>query len=275
MTTYFSTKRALATGIVAAGGSVGSVIYPIVFRKLQPKIGFPWATRVIAFIALATLSISVMIMRTRVPHPKKSRALIDTAAFKSPSYVIFCVGLFMAFIGLYIPFFYIIIYAETSIKLDGNLSFYLLSIMNGASFMGRIVPGLLADKYGSTNVLVICSLASSILSYAWIVIHDLGGIVVFCILYGFFSGAVVSVTATVISALVPELRLMGTWMGMSFCFAGLGFLIGNPIAGCIINVGENKFDGGFLFAASTVLAGSVTFVGVCILKLKTAKSWRI
>lgn len=52
ISTYFTTKRAFAIGIVAAGGSIGSTIHPIVFRRLQPSIGYPWTIRVIAFIAL-------------------------------------------------------------------------------------------------------------------------------------------------------------------------------------------------------------------------------
>src|ERR1700744_3407612 len=35
--TYFTTRRALAIGITAAGGSIGSVTYPIVFHRLQPR----------------------------------------------------------------------------------------------------------------------------------------------------------------------------------------------------------------------------------------------
>ena len=34
MAIYFTTKRALAIRVVAAGGSIGSVIYPIVFHRL-------------------------------------------------------------------------------------------------------------------------------------------------------------------------------------------------------------------------------------------------
>jgi MFS family permease len=62
--TYFSTKRALAIGISAAGGSIGSVIYSIIFHRLQSKVGASWATRVIGFITLCTLSISMMVMKT-------------------------------------------------------------------------------------------------------------------------------------------------------------------------------------------------------------------
>jgi MFS family permease len=272
--TYFTTKRSLATGIVAAGGSVGSVIYPIVFRKLQPSIGFPWATRVIAFIGLSTLTISILVMRTRISHPNKSRQLVDTAAFKSIPFVVFCGGLFLSFIGLYMPFFYVIVYAQNKLKLDGNLSFYLLSLMNAASVFGRVVPGLLADKFGPLNVMIIFTFLASILGYTWIAVHNSGGLIVFCIFYGVFSGAAVSLPPTVVASLEPELRLMGTWMGMSFCFAGLGFLIGSPIAGSLIHVETNDFSGGIIFAASTVVAGGIAFLGIRVLQFKAMQKSR-
>lgn len=272
--TYFSTKRALATGIAAAGGSIGSVIYPIVFRKLQPQIGFPWATRVLGFIALFTLTISVLLMKPRLPPPSKTRSLIDRGAFRSLPYVVFSIGLFLAFIGLYIPFFYIVLSAERRFRLAGDLSNYMLSVLNAASVFGRIIPGLLADKFGSLEILTYCTISAAIISFAWTAVHDLGGLVVYCLFYGFLSGAVVSLPATVVAGLVPELRLMGTWMGMSFSFAGLGLLIGNPIAGTIINVAENKFTGGFIFSASTVIAAGVIFVGVGAYRPTSFKWWR-
>lgn len=273
--TYFSKKRALATGITAAGGSIGSVIYPIVFRQLQPKIGFGWATRVIGFISLFTLTISFLVMKTRLPPPKKSRALIDTRAFRSAPFMMFSFGLFFAFMGLYIPFFDVIIYAERKLGIDENLSFYLLAVLNASSVFGRIIPGLLADKFGSVNLITVCGAAATILAYTWLATDNLGGIVTFCVFYGFFSGAVVSLPVTVVAALVPELRLMGTWMGMCFCFAGLGILVGNPIGNAIINVGENKFKGGIIFCATTLLASTVGFLACRVLKARAVKGWKM
>ncbi|KAJ5712427.1 hypothetical protein N7493_008895 [Penicillium malachiteum] len=37
--TYFTSRRAIATGITASGGSIGAVIYPIMFHKLI-NVGF-------------------------------------------------------------------------------------------------------------------------------------------------------------------------------------------------------------------------------------------
>lgn len=99
---YFTTHKSLANGIAASGSSFGGIIYPIVLRQLYPKIGFPWATRVLGFIALATAGSSFLIMRPRV-MPKHKRHLTDLAAFKEPPYALFCLAMFFGFIGFYGP----------------------------------------------------------------------------------------------------------------------------------------------------------------------------
>lgn len=99
---YFTTHKALANGIAASGSSFGGIIYPIVLRQLYPRIGFPWAVRVLGFIALATAGSSFLIMRPRV-MPKHKRHLTDLAAFKEPPYMLFCLAMFFGFIGFYGP----------------------------------------------------------------------------------------------------------------------------------------------------------------------------
>jgi len=222
-----------------------------------------------------TLTISILITQIRHPPAKRPRALIDLAAFRFPIFVIFIVGLFLAFIGLYVPYFYIVTYAERLLNTNDSLSFNFLVVLNAASLFGRIIPGILADKLGSINVMIIFTIASSILAYAWIAIHDLLGLIVFCVLYGFCSGAVISLPTTVFASFVPDLQLIGTRMGMSFGFGGLGVLIGNPIDGSILNIPENKFTGGIVFCASTLLAGGLAFVIVRILKADSRKSWKM
>lgn len=264
--TYFSTRRALAIGVVASGGSFGSVIYPIIFHRLQPRIGFPWAMRVIGFIILGTLLISIAVMRTRLPPAKKSRAMLDLPAFKNAPFSLFSLGLFLAFAGLYVPIFYIIIFSEVHVHIGNDLSFYLLAVLNGASGFGRILPGLLADRFGALEMIVIFTVASAIFAYIGVVINSLGGLTVFAIFYGFVSGAVVSLPSAVVAAIAP-MGLVGTWMGMAFCFAAIGILIGSPIAGTIINVPQNHFAGGFVFSGSVVMAAGVSFAMAKVIRL--------
>lgn len=234
------------------------MIFPIVFRKLEVQLGFGWATRVIAFIALATLAISLVVLKPRI-KPATKRSLLEPTAFKEAPYTLFSIALFFLFVGLYIPFFYIPTYALQSLHASDSISFYLLSILNGASVFGRIIPNIIADRLGALNVLLPCIFCSCVLAFAWIGIHNLAGIIVFAILYGFSSGAIVSLPPTALAALSPDLTRVGTRMGMSFSFAGFGLLLGSPIAGAILKTSAG-FTGASAFGAAAVTVGFIFMV---------------
>ncbi len=51
-------------------------------------------------------------------------------------------------------------------------------------------------------------------------------------------------------------------MGMCFTFAGLGLLIGNPIAGGILNIPEGQFKGAQAYLAATLRARTAGSVAV-------------
>lgn len=99
VSTYFDAKRIFATGIAAAGSSVGGVIYPIIFFRLQSRIGFGWATRVVAFIALATLVLPCICMRPRL-QAKSARSLLLPRAFKEVPYTLVTAGLTVGLMAL-------------------------------------------------------------------------------------------------------------------------------------------------------------------------------
>jgi MFS family permease len=255
VSTYFSTKKSLATGIAASGSSIAGVIYLIVFHRLQPVIGFPWATRVIAFIMLATLLIPLAVMRVRI-QPAQKRPLFDKSALKEPPFMLFTLGAFFGFIGIYIPFFYMPTFAVQKIPgVTAEFAVYTIAIMNAASTLGRIVPNYIADKAGPLNIIAPCALISAVLVYCWIAVENKGGLIVLCILYGFFTGSFVSLPPSVIVTLSPRLEIVGTRMGMLFSLSGLGLLIGSPVAGAILGSGNN-FLGLQLFCACTVLASA-------------------
>lgn len=86
------------TRYIAADRSQGGLIFPIVFRELQPKIGFGWAVRVIAFLTLFFGIVANVLLRNKTPAGK-TRKLVDFDLFKNLSLVIFFAGLFWAFMG--------------------------------------------------------------------------------------------------------------------------------------------------------------------------------
>jgi MFS family permease len=262
---YFTTKKALATGLAASGSSLGGVIYPIVFRQLQPRIGFGWGTRVLGFISLATCLFSVSVMRVR-QMPKQKRSLLEPAAFTEAPYSLFCTAMFSGYVGFFGPIFYIQPYAIQTKAMSEDVAFYLLPILNAASVPGRIIPGFLAGTVGPINMLLPAATTTGILALCWIAIHNTPGLIVFSVLYGFFSGGFVSLPAVALTSLTPDLRTLGTRMGMCSVICGLGSLCGAPISGAILSA-TGKYVGVQLFSGITIC-----FTGLLLLLTRVSKA---
>ena len=257
---YFSTRKALANGIAASGSSIGGVIYPVVFRQLLQRLGFAWATRVLGFISLVTVWFSVIVMRPRV-LPKGRRKMVDFSAFTEAPYLCFCFAMFFGFIGFYGPIYYIQPFAIQKGITSVDFGFYLLPILNAASVPGRIIPNFVADHVGPLNILMPASLITGILALCWIGIKNLPGTIVFAILYGFFSGAFVSMPPVAVTSLTKDMRKLGTRMGQCFFFSAFGLLCGTPVSGAILKsragwLGVQLFSGVTIFLAGCLMVAA-------------------
>ena len=199
------------------------------------------------------------VMRVKV-LPEERRALFDLTAFKEVPFTVFTVSLFLAFIGLYVPIFYIQSYAIQEHITNTNLGFYILPILSAGSVFGRIIPPFIADTTGPLNMLIPCAFASGVLALGWIGVRDLPGLVIFALLYGFSSGAFVSLPATAIVTLSPSLRVVGTRLGMCFAVTSLGILIGTPVSGALLT-STGSWTGTQIFSGVTML---VAVIGITI-----------
>lgn len=263
--TYFNTKLGMVMGLAASGSSLGGIIYPIVLYRLIDSIGFGWSVRVLGFIALATLLIPIFFMRLRVTPPK-ARALIDWTVFKDIPFMVFVVGALIGFIGLYCIIFYISYFGQANGYTDTSMSFYIVPVLNAASFFGRTLPNALSDKVGALNIITPGAMICGILIFCTIAVKSLAGIIVIAIFFGFFSGVFIALPPVCLVALTKDKSKVGTRIGMAFGFIGFGTLAGGPGGGDILQnygTGLNWTDlwvyGGIACIVSTVLFGTVRF----------------
>lgn len=255
---YFTTHKALANGLAASGSSCGGIVYPIMFRSLQQSVGFGWATRSIAFVALGTSMISISLMKQRV-MPKQKRKLWDFDAFKEAPYSLYCVAMFLAFAAFYGPVYYIQPYAISEGITTEAFAFYILPILNAVSVPGRILPNFAGDYIGPMNVLVPASFMTGVMALVWTGVHTFGGIITWACFYGFFSGAFVSIAPVGVVALTADMRKIGTRMGQSFFISSFGLLVGTPVTGAILS-STGKWLGPQLFSGFVLMATASAFL---------------
>ena len=232
---------------------------------MQPSIDFGWTTRVIAFMVLATSAIYLAGMRKRL-QPSTKRRLINMNAFKELPFLFFNLGTFFGFMGIYIAYFYIQLYAiEMVPEVPNNLATNLVCIINAGS-IGRLVPNLIADRLGPLNTQIPSVTVAAILALCWISVRDTTGLVIFCALHGFFSSTFVSLQGPTVVSLCPNLSTIGTRIGMVLAFSGMGLLVGSPVAGAIL-----RTQGGWM--GLQLWCGAILFASVlCLLAARIAKA---
>ena len=99
--TWFVRRRGLAVGLVTSGSAVGGIVLPILCQQLLPRVGFGWTLRVLGFVSMATLSLSVGVMRQRLP-PRRRGELFAFAALKEAPFALYCAGMLVAMLGFYV-----------------------------------------------------------------------------------------------------------------------------------------------------------------------------
>ncbi|KAK2747537.1 hypothetical protein FQN57_002030 [Myotisia sp. PD_48] len=261
---YFKKRRALANGFAASGSSMGGILYPIIFRQLQLKIGFPWAIRTLGFMTFVTVLVSICFLRVRF-QPEEKRSLIQLSALKDPVFTLFALSQFIGFLGLYNMFVYVQPYAIENGIMEPDLAFYLLAMLNASSTFGRIIPNFFADFVGGLNVMIPVAIASGIMSMGWIGANTSESVITMVVIYGFCSGAFVSVPPVVLISITPDLRDFGTRLGMAFVFCAAGSLIGTPIGGAIIQ-STNNYLGVKLLSGICLFCSAILMTAARLIK---------
>lgn len=250
---YFLKKRAVALGVTVSGSSMGGVLFPIALTRMlkNSSLGFGWSVRIIGFIIFFMMIISVIAIKERLPAYQGTIFL--SSAFSHGPYVLVTLGIAFMMWGLFTPFFYLPGYAKAH-GMEDKLSSYLLSILNAASVFGRVIPGMIADNVGRYNVLITTGSCTGILLLCWIAMTSNASIFVFAVLYGFFSGGIVSLMSSCIAQVTPVSNQIGTYLGMSMAIVSIAGLTGTPICGALLqNFGT--------YAQTAIFSGVVVLFG--------------
>ncbi|KAF9458155.1 major facilitator superfamily domain-containing protein [Collybia nuda] len=229
---WFNTKRPIAYAFVTAGSAIGGVLYPIMFRRLEPTLGFPWTMRVFAFFQLAFFIFGIMIIKPRRSPPRRLPRLLDVrGVITSPAYISYVFAIFLAFLALFTPLTFMTVKA-LKIGISANISFYLIAIVNAATIPGRFLCGFMANRFGALNLTIITTILSVGFILGWAITESQSTYIGMAVCYGITTGGFLGLFAVPVAQMGP-VEDAGRRTGVQMTVLSIGALIGPPISGAI------------------------------------------
>ncbi|KND93406.1 Riboflavin transporter MCH5 [Tolypocladium ophioglossoides CBS 100239] len=245
---WFVRRRGLATGIASTGSSLGGVVFPIFLDRLTKAVGLHGAVRYTALLIGLLLAASCFMVRARLPRKKWNPDLrwFDMTLFKDKEFALYTAGSYLVI---------------------------------ASSVPGRVLPPYLADRIGHFNVITVCSLltGASILAlwlpFSYYPSH--AGIIVFALVYGFVSGAFVSLLMPC-AAKAGSLETLGQRFGTFQPVMAVSTLTGLPIMGAILRRQQDtNFTGLQIFSGVSCLLGAGLLIVSTYGLARVRKSWKV
>lgn len=206
---WFYMRRGTFTGIACVGGSLGGIVFPLALQALfdMPSVGWPWSQRILALINLPLAIAANVFIRSRLPprHPSSiSQILPDPRIFRDPTFSLVTLAVFFLEWGLFVPISYLTTFA-LRIGVEEKFAYQLIAIFNAGSCFGRWLPGILADRVGRFNAMILTTVICWVGAFAFwtpseaVAEASIGGsrantsamalLIVFSVVFGFGSGS--------------------------------------------------------------------------------------
>lgn len=245
---YFRARRGAATGLAMSGGSLGGVMYPLVFNHLSDKIGFAWTTRVIGLITVVLLIIGCITVRRRDAFVDAAQGtsagkslLPDLRVLMSLPVFLMTAGVFFIEWGFFIGLEYVASYAiEHGIRRD--LSYLMIVFLNAGSFPGRWLPGIVADRVGRMNTMIMTNFLCIIAMFGiWLPAKNhVAAVIAFSVVFGFASGSNISLVPVCVGEYCTT-ENYGRYYTTVYTIVSFGYVLLCPFATSLTNTFASYF----------------------------------
>ena len=249
---WFAKRRGIMSGVVKVGTAVGQVTLPPIAAILIATYG--WRQAVIALgISAAILLIIAALSMKAPPAPtgdgaKAEAAGVDFAeAKRGRIFWTMCAIQFLFFPTLMAVPFHIPVHGQ-DLGMTAATAATLLSVIGGASVLGRLVVGGATDRIGGRLAYSVC-LIPLIISLAALTVTEAPAILfIVMALYGFGHGGLFTLVAPTVAEFFG-MKAHGAIFGTVLFFGTIGGSVGPILAGAVFD-----WTGGYTLAFGTLAA---------------------
>ncbi|KAK5046184.1 hypothetical protein LTR84_008641 [Exophiala bonariae] len=251
---YFHNRRGLANGIVFAGGGLGGAVISLSMSAIVERLGTAWAFRLVGLLTWVIGFPAVWFIKERTPV--KTSIFVEWKLFRDYKFTVLFLAGTVATFPLFVPPFFLPLYAR-SIGQSSQVGATLVAAFNFSSALGRVLSGLLSDKFGSVNSLLLSLLLSAVsMLVLWPISTSLAPLIVFIIINGMGNGGFFAIMPTVVGNVFGSARV-SVAMGMMVTGWTGGYLLGAPIAGYLLEAYGGEKGGFEAYRPAIFYAGSM------------------
>lgn len=247
---WFDHRRSAALGIAVAGIGLGTVVVAPVAARLIER--FDWRSTYTVFgVAAFALLLLAAIGAERPPRSRTNQRPVRLRdSVRSREFLCLYASVLLLSLALFQVFVYLIDFAR-HLRVNPVAAATLVGVVGAASVAGRLGLGVIADRTGRLATYRNCFLAMALSYGIWLFASSYAWLLVFAIVFGTAYGGFIALSPAVVAE-VFGLNGLGSLIGLLYTGAGLGTLVGPPIAGLVIDA-----TGGYGWAIGASMAAAL------------------
>lgn len=225
---WFDRSRTRALTIAAAGTGLGMLALPPLCALIIAHFGWRAAIMALAVINSAVLAATAALVRPPPQRPMPTESKPLRTILRSRAFALIYISWILGTAALFVPLILLPAFAIAQ-GVDPVAASWLISIVGGASVLGRVGIGYALAQGGALPLYKISILAMAASYWIWLLLPTFGWLLMFTSLLGIAYGVRIALVAPVLIELFGADRLGGL-LGSFFTATGVASLIGPMVA---------------------------------------------
>ena len=235
---WFTTRRGLAGGIASSGVGAGTLLVPVLVAMAIGPMPWREAMQVLALGVLVLGVLAAALLRSAPAAPSSGSGgsacgLSLRETLRSPTFRWLYLATVLASPVMFIPFAHVSASAR-DLGLGEAFAVGLVGLIGVGSLVGRFAIGLLADRLGRAQTLVLMQLSMGASYVLWGAAGGQFLLVIFALWFGLSYGSIVSLLPAICMDYFGG-KSVASVVGTLYSGAAFGNLLGPVLAGAVFD----------------------------------------